>query len=647
MTWIDAGIVLAFLIYALAAGLWSRERASRNLEEYFLAGRSLPGWKAGLSMAATQFSADTPLLVTGLIATSGIFALWRLWIYAVGFLFMGFVLAASWRRAGVLTDAELTELRYRSAGAPILRLVKALYFGTVVNWVVLAMVLLAATRVAEPFLLWDQWLPNPVFNTIREIVEWLGVTFSADSVTEPDLWVRSTNNVLSIGAILMVTLCYSTTGGLRSVVATDVVQFVLAMGASTLFAWFVVDRAGGLEALLAQLHMRFANGSNGSMSISELLAFTPSQARDASFTMLLIIALQWLLQMNADGTGYLAQRTMACRSDRDATQAAIIFTVAQVLLRSLIWLPLGLGLLVLFPADPQLPLDQLTATREFSFVRGIRELLPPGFLGLMLTGMLAAFASTVDTQLNWGASYWTNDLYDRFLCGAVLNRVPSGRELVWVARGANILTVAGALAIVPLLSSIQTAWHLSLLFGAGLGLVLVLRWIWWRMTAWGELAAVLSSALLAPVTVAYLPDEYDAVRLLLVAFVATSAAVIVSCTTSPEPMHALSQFYIKASPPGFWKPVARAAGEAGYDSVDRWKKGVAKTGMAAFSVFCLLTGIGSWLVGSPPPIWFPWREIWITGLICLGVVLCPVWLSYLIPPPKEEVAHDVSTYQAP
>lgn len=630
MTWVDAAIVLAFMGYALGTGLRSRKAASRSLEDYFLAGRSLSGWKAGLSMAATQFSADTPLLVTGLIATSGVFALWRIWIYAIAFLFMGFLLASSWRRAGVLTDAELAEARYRSSGAPVLRLVKALYFGTIVNWVVLAMVLLAATRLAEPFLLWDEWLPRSLFTAIRRMVEGSGVPFSAADVDAGATWIRSTNNVLSIGIILLVTLCYSTTGGLRSVVDTDLVQFALAMIASAVFAWYVIDRVGGLEQMGVQLHERFSDASNGTITVSQLLAFTPSQAKDASLAVLLVIALQWLLQMNADGTGYLAQRTMACRSDRDATQAAIVFTVAQVLLRSLIWVPLGLGLLVLFPVDPQLPPAQLSADRELSFVRGMSEVLPPGLLGLMLTGMLAAFASTVDTQLNWGAAYWTNDLYDRFLSRSVLRRVPSGRELVWVARLSNLITVAGALAIVPFLPSIQAAWRLSLLFGAGLGIVLVLRWVWWRLTAWGELASIAGSAVLAPATLVVLPDEQDAVRVLVVAAGATCAGVLVSLLTKPEPMRVLRVFYVNTRPPGFWKPVARAAGETGTEAMDRWISGLTATVMAGLSVFSLLVGIGSWMVGSPPPIWFPWKEVWINGLLMIGVLLCPFWASYLM-----------------
>jgi Na+/proline symporter len=344
--------------------------------------------------------------------------------------------------------------------------------------------------------------------------------------------------------------------------------------------------------------------------------------------------------MNSDGTGYLAQRTMACRSDHDATQAAVTFTIAQILLRSLMWLPLGLGLLVLFPPDPGLSADALTADREFTFVRGIAETLPAGFKGLLLTGMLAAFASTVDTQLNWGASYWTNDLYKRFLCGSVLRRSPSGRELVWVARLSNVGTLAGALAIVPMLSSVQTAWRISLLLGAGMGPALVLRWLWWRMTAWGEFASIVVSAGLAPVLLMSLSDDHDAVRILVVAAASTLAAAVISFATGPEPMSALRGFYAKVHPPGFWAPVARLVGDRGRESIDRLVHGFAITVTGAVSVFSLLTGLGSWLIDSPPPTWLPWKEAWIGGLLTVGVLLCPVWASYLVRPQKESIARD-------
>ncbi|MBW2270717.1 MAG: hypothetical protein JRH16_19300 [Deltaproteobacteria bacterium] len=426
LTWIDALIVGAFVLYAVAAGLRARRVASQGLEEYFLAGRSLSGWQAGLSMAATQFAADTPLLVTGLVATAGIFALWQLWIYALAFLLLGFVLAPSWRRAGVLTDAELAELRYGGRAATVLRGVKALYFGTLVNCIVLAWVLFATRAIAEPFLLWNRWLPASFFESVQSLVVWVGVCLAVDP-SGADVWIHSTNNLISLGAIVTVTLFYSTTGGLRSVVATDMLQFSLAMLGTAAYMGFVVAHFGGIGELVDQVRQ---HGVPSGMSASQLLAFTPSQARDASLAVLSVFALQWFIQMNADGSGYLAQRCMACRSDRDARLATVVFSVAQVLLRSLLWLPIALGLLVIFPADAGLVGQALQHDREVSFVRGMVELLPVGVRGLMLTAMLAALASTIDTHLNWGASYWTRDLYERILCQVWLRREPHPRTLV-------------------------------------------------------------------------------------------------------------------------------------------------------------------------------------------------------------------------
>ena len=190
-----------------------------------------------------------------------------------------------------------------------------------------------------------------------------------------------------------------------------------------------------------------------------------------------MLAVQWLAQVNADGTGYLAQRTMACRTPRDARIAALVFTWAQVFFRSLLWTVIALGVLVLFPPAPALSGDALQADRELAFVRGMAELLPSGVRGLMVTAMLAALASTVDTHLNWGASYWTNDIVKRFVFARWLGREPSGRALVWVARGASLLILSIALVIMTQLSSIRSAWEASLLLGAGVGVVLVLRWI--------------------------------------------------------------------------------------------------------------------------------------------------------------------------
>jgi Na+/proline symporter len=623
---LDGLIVLAFAAAAIAAGLRARRQASRSLEEYFLAGRSLRGWKAGVSMAATQFAADTPLLVTGLIATAGIFSLWRLWIYAVAFLLLGFVLAPCWRRARVLTDAELTELRYGARPATTLRAIKAIYFGTIFNCTVLAMVLWAAKEIAEPFLLWNEWLPPTLFEPALEMVTRIGVQFARESAGAPDLWVRSTNNVLSLLAIVTVTTLYSTTGGLRGVVQTDLLQFALMMVGTAAYAGFVIQAAGGLGAIPEAIHQRFAAGGPGGITPNEILAFTPSRAKDAGIVVLAVFALQWRVQMNADGTGYLAQRSMACRSDTDAKQAALIFTVLQIVLRSLLWLPIGLGLLLIFPPDLGLEIGALKAEREVTFVRGMAELLPTGVRGLLLTAMLAALASTIDTHLNWGASYWTNDLYKRFFCQAWRQSRPSEASLVWVARASNLLILLIALAIMTRLSSIQVAWQLSLLLGAGMGVPLVLRWFWWRFDAWGEIAAIGASLLLAPALLLWVAPEQEALRLLVMALGSTATGIAASLVAGPEAMEGLRAFYQRVRPPGFWGPVAAAAGGDPRADGRRLLRGLAATGVASVSIFSILGGLGAWLAGSPAPTWWPaGPSLWVAALLLVGLALVPFW----------------------
>ena len=625
---VDALIVLAFVAYAVTAGVRHRRQASKNLDEYFLAGRSLPGWKAGLSMAATQFAADTPLLVTGIIATAGIFGLWQLWIFGVTFLLLGFVLAGAWRRAGVVTDAELTEVRYGGAPAAALRCVKAIYFGTVINCVTLAWVLFAAAKIAEPFLLWNAWLPGAAFEPVVALVEAVGTPLAIGGADDPDVWVKTANNLLSLVFILVVVAFYSATGGLRGVVATDMGQ-IAVMGAGTVaFAAFVVAEAGGLGALPGRVQETFAAGGPGGIRPDEILAFTPGHGKDVTLTVLSLLGLLWLINAVSDGSGYLAQRSMACRSDRDAKTAAVVFTFAQVLVRSLLWLPLGVGLLVLFPPDPGLAPGFVQADREATYVRGMAELLPAGVRGLMLTGMLAALASTVDTHLNWGASYWTNDIYKRFICRAWLGKEPSGRALVWVARGAAVLTLVIALGIMTRLTSINQAWQINLLFGAGLGVVLVLRWIWWRMNAWAEIAAMMVSCAVAPLLIFFLGDDQQPLRLLLAAAASTAAALAAIRFTAPEDPERLAAFYRRVRPVGFWGPMARAVaggGPGAEDGARRLGRAVAAMALCSATLFCLLVGLGTWLVGSPAPDWVPARPLWIGGLVVVGLALCPVW----------------------
>ena len=613
---IDLLIVLAFIAYAVTAGFRARKKASEGLEEYFLAGKTLKGWQAGTSMAATQFAADTPLLVTGLVATAGVFAVWRLWIYGLAFLLMAFVLAAHWRSAGVLTDAEFTEIRYSGRGVLALRVLKAVYYGTVINCVVLAMVLVAAVRIAEVFLPWHEWLPVALYDPLAGFVAGLGVEI-ASGATGLGTVVATTNNLVSIHVIVAFTALYSMTGGLRSVVATDVVQFVLAMLGTAAYAWIVVGEVGGLGALGDRMVELY-----GAPATREILSFAPPGG-EALMPFLVIVGLQWLFQMNSDGTGYLAQRSMACETDEDARSAGVIFAWLQIFLRSLLWLVIAVGLLVLFPMDPaQVGSEAFAAGREILFVLGIEEYLPPGLRGLMLVGLLAALASTVDTHLNWGASYWSNDVYKGLVADHWLHREPSRRELVAVARVSNLLILGIALTLMVNLDSIQTAWFISLLFGAGMGAVLVLRWVWERINLYSEVAAIVVSLVAAPVLLQVTDVEW--VRLAAMSALSTLAAVGVTLVTPATRTGVLADFYARVRPDGFWSRTAERVGEDRRAPVRRLGRGLYRMGLTGASLFLLLVGVGGLLLPGPGR-----SQALSAGLSVLGLALMPLWLAEL------------------
>jgi len=610
---IDALLVGAFVLYSLAVAARSRRQASAGLEAYFLAGRRLRGWESGLSMTATQYAADTPLLAAGLVATGGLFSLWRLWVYGLAFLAFGFLLGACWWRSGVVTDAELCELRYGGRPAAWLRGLKAFYYGGLFNCVLLAMVLAAAVRVAEPFLRFDAWLPDAVFEPIVACARAVGVALVTDP-SAPDVWPRTASNLISVVLIYGFTVLYSATGGLRSVVRTDLGQLAVLSVGTAVYAWMAADAVGGFGRLAPALAE-----SVGPQRAAQLLALDPWGAAQLGGTFLGVLGLQWLVQMNSDGTGYLAQRCMACRSASEARAAPIVFAFAQILGRTLLWLPILVALLVLFPLDA----TPIPAERELTFVRGIQTLLPPGARGLMLVGMLAALASTLDTHLNWGASYLANDLYARGVCRGLLGREAGGRELVWVARIAGPAVMGVSLGVMAALGSIQAAWHASLLLGAGLGIPLWLRWLWRRANAWGEIAAIAVSAVAAPLLLASVDGE--AVRLLLMGGLGSVAAVAASLATRPESDARLAAFYERVAPPGFWgTPEARA----------RLRAGLRNTLAATVTLFAALLAAATVLVGAPAPPGVP-RAAWLVGLIAAAALALPLWLGALRrdPPP--------------
>ncbi len=617
---IDLVIVIAFVAYAMYSGLAARRTASTGLQEYFLAGRTVKGWRAGVSMAATQFAADTPLLVVGLIASGGIFLIWQLWVYGIAFLMMGFVFAAHWRRAGVLTDAEFTELRYSARGALALRTVKALYYGTLINCVVLAFVLVAAVRIAEVFLPWHEWLPNDFFQSLVQLTRVTGLSIGS-TVSGHDADIASTNNAISIILLMSFTLFYSATGGLRSVIATDVMQFSLAMLGTLAYAFVMVNATGGLSELSDRIVEIY-----GQAKAAELLSFSPT-GEALLLPLLVIIALQWFFQMNSDGTGYLAQRSMACRTDRDARVAAVVFSWLQIVLRSLIWIVIGLSLLVLYPFDPLAAGgDDFIASREMLFVQGIDDLLQPGLRGLMLTGLLAALASTIDTHLNWGASYWSNDLYDRLACRAWLKRTPGNRELVWVARWSNVLILVLALIVMSQLGSIQQGWKMSLLLGAGTGSVLVLRWLWERINLYSELAAIIVALIASGLLLHFFPEpDQEWLRLASMALLSTVAAVGITFFTPPTEQRVLLAFYQRVRPVGWWRKTAAANNEDGAIALLRLRRDALMVVTGSVSLLFMLVGLGRLLIRAP-------GDSTLVSLVFVGIAIAafPFWWSAVV-----------------
>jgi len=343
-----------------------------------------------------------------------------------------------------------------------------------------------------------------------------------------------------------------------------------------------------------------------------------------------LISLQWFFQMNSDGTGYLAQRTMACRSDKDARRAGLIFTVAQVLVRSLFWLPIGLALLILYPYDPALSGSSMfISEREITFISGIKDFLPSGVKGLMLTGMLAALASTIDTHLSWGASYWSNDLYKRLISEQWMKRKPKSRELVLVARLSNIVVLLIALFIMVNLNSIQNAWYISLLFGAGVGSVLVLRWLWERINIYSEIAAIASSLIIAPLILYTVEDEW--LKILIMALSSTSVVVIVTLLTPRTTPEILNAFYKRVAPPGYWSTTAKLSGMNPKTSITNLWSNLVVVILSAGTIFSLLVGISKMLLPAPGE-----GQLMPLLLIVFGTAIIPLWWRKAFPKQIEQ-----------
>lgn len=535
---IDWVIVVGYLLLTLAVGIWASRSAGRSLESYFVADRSLPWWWLGTSMAATTFAADTPLVVAGLVAEYGVAGNWFWWSWAISHVTVAVLFAALWRRAEVLTDAEFIELRYFGRSAAFLRGLKASFFAVLLNAIILGWVVRAMVKIAAPFVHWEHWLGVDAVATFEHA--WPSALLIGNSG----------GDTLTVLALFGLVGLYSSLGGIRGVILTDLFQFALGLLGGIVFAWYAIDHVGGLSGLRAGLERHY--------EADRLLAFLP--ATDAAWlpvqVFLVYIAVQWWAQYYSDGSGYLAQRLFTARDERHATAGALWFAVLNYAVRSWPWILVALVALVVYPLgmDATGSSEAVLADREMAYPVLMSELLPAGVLGLLFVSLLAAFMSTVDTHLNWGSSYLTNDLYRRFV-----NPRASQRTLVLVSRLSVLSLATMGVLVASQINSIEQAWRFFVALGAGLGLPSMLRWVWWRANAWTEIVGLLSALLAAVFLYWRFPHARDEYLLLGIVAVSTISAVVATWLTPPVPQRQLTAFVEKVRPVGYWPGLPGAA----------------------------------------------------------------------------------------
>jgi SSS family solute:Na+ symporter len=507
---LDWIVVAVYLALSLAVGLVLARRGARSLAEFFVGARAIPWWLAATSMAAATFNVDTPLYVAGRVAQAGVAGNWEWWSFAFAHVLLAVLLAKLWRRAGIMTDIELTELRYGGKPAAALRAVRAFLFAVPVNCIGIGYGMLA----------------------MRKVVIGLGLLETLpDLPGDPRLW--------ALMPIVLIVLAYTAAAGLWGVVATDFLQYFLAIGGAFIVMGFALHEVGGLSALVARLR------ASGQGSHLQLVPLGPDALVPLS-TFLGYIGIQWWAFRNSDGGGMLIQRLSATADEPAARRAAYGFNVLNYLVRTWPWVLVGLAALLIFPGlpDPELAYPLLMA-----------RYLPAGLLGLVFASLLAAFMSTVSTQVNWGASYLIHDLYARFTGES------DSTKLLRAARWATVGLTLVAATVSFFMQNVGTVFRFLILIGNGPGLVLLLRWFWWRVNAWAEIAAMGAGLLLALAT--YLPALAGLTfgqRLLLTAFGSLAVWLPVMLLTAPEPSEVLDRFYRRVRPAGAWGPVQARVG---------------------------------------------------------------------------------------
>ena len=563
---IDWVIIFGFLLLSLIIGLAVSKRAGKSSSEFFLSGRTMPWWLLGMSMVATTFSTDTPNLVTDIVRQNGVSGNWVWWAFLITGMLTVFVYARLWRKSAVSTDIEFYELRYSGKSASFLRGFRSLYLGIAFNVLSMSGVTLAAIKIGEIML---------------------------------DL-----TPIETIGIASIVTVIFSTLGGFRGVILTDFILFFTAMIGAIAAAFYSVSlpEVGGLKGLLSH------------EIVTDKLSMVPDFDDKETFISILIIpiAIQWWSSWypgaEPGGGGYVAQRMLAAKNEKHAIGATLFFNVAHYAVRPWPWIIVALASLIVFPdleslkaAFPNVSADKLGHDLAYP---AMLTYLPAGLLGLVMASLIAAYMSTISTHLNWGSSYVVYDFYKRFV-----NPAASEKELVNTGRISTVLMMVLAAVIALYLTNAKVLFDFILLFGAGTGLIFILRWFWWRINAWSEIAAMTSSGIVAWIlsldAVNASMGGYTWLKLPLGVAITTIIWLTVTFLTAPDNEQKLRDFYRKTKPGGpGWKRVINNAREEGVDlnegETAPWNvpNGIAAMFAGCFFVYSTLFATGYWLYGK-------------------------------------------------
>ena len=564
LTTLDWGIIFLFFILTLAVGLWVARSAGRSTTDFFLSGRNMPWWLLGISMVATTFSADTPNLVTDIVRTNGVAGNWVWWAFLLTGMLTVFVYARLWRKSGVLTDLEFYELRYSGKEAAFLRGFRALYLGVFFNVMIMASVCLAAIKIGGVML---------GFTPVETVL------------------------VASV-----ITVIYSSMGGLKGVIVTDFFQFVLAMGATFWAAAYLIDlpQIGSLDQLLTHPNV------NGKLN------FIPDLSqRELLITLFILpIAVQWwsVWYPGAEpgGGGYIAQRMLSAKNEKHAIWATLLFNVAHYALRPWPWILIALASLIIYPdlqaIQAAFPQMDASIIRDDLAYPAMMTLLPSGAIGLVVASLIAAFMSTISSHLNWGSSYVVHDFYHRFI-----NPNASEKRLVAIGRLSTVLLMLFSALFALVLSNALQAFQILLQIGAGTGLLFIMRWFWYRINAYSELTAMIVSFVLAIYfqvihTALGFATIANDLQFLLSVGITTLCWVGVTLMTSPSDMKTLTSFVqkVQAGGPGWAVIREKMSVEDLESSTPGWNvpQGILCMLIGAFAIYGALFSTGYFIYGK-------------------------------------------------